>query len=124
MQQILKHQQQQEALMQQALLQQQQLYHPGYHLKDEAKEDGANVDFDSQRMGKCVMLKTSTCQVYRFDYNYTLARYCQNLQSLIFDLAKEHMHELRNDQNATFKKYFCRNSMLDGSGGFVAKKWI
>ncbi|OAY67623.1 26S protease regulatory subunit 6A, partial [Ananas comosus] len=30
--------------------------------EDEAEEDGANVDLDSQRKGKCVVLKTSTCQ--------------------------------------------------------------
>lgn len=31
--------------------------------EDEAEEDGANVDLDSQRKGKCVVLKTSTRQV-------------------------------------------------------------
>uniref|UniRef100_A0A7S0RSC5 AAA+ ATPase domain-containing protein n=1 Tax=Pyramimonas obovata TaxID=1411642 RepID=A0A7S0RSC5_9CHLO len=30
--------------------------------EDEAEEDGANVDLDSQRQGKCVVLKTSTRQ--------------------------------------------------------------
>ncbi|XP_024364862.1 26S proteasome regulatory subunit 6A homolog [Physcomitrium patens] len=30
--------------------------------EDEAEEDGANVDLDSQRRGKCVVLKTSTRQ--------------------------------------------------------------
>jgi len=30
--------------------------------EDEAEEDGANVDLDSQRAGKCVVLKTSTRQ--------------------------------------------------------------
>eukprot|EP00959_Pyramimonas_sp_CCMP1952_P273489 5716572-Pyramimonas_sp.AAC.1 len=30
--------------------------------QDEEKEDGANVDLDSQRQGKCVVLKTSTRQ--------------------------------------------------------------
>ncbi|KAG0571191.1 hypothetical protein KC19_6G218400 [Ceratodon purpureus] len=33
------------------------------NLEDEAEEDGANVDLDSQRKGKCVVLKTSTRQV-------------------------------------------------------------
>lgn len=33
--------------------------------EDEAEEDGANVDLDSQRKGKCVVLKTSTRQVSR-----------------------------------------------------------
>jgi 26S proteasome regulatory subunit T5 len=31
--------------------------------EDEAEEDGDNVDLDSQRKGKCVVLKTSTRQV-------------------------------------------------------------
>ncbi|KAK4774480.1 hypothetical protein SAY86_009415 [Trapa natans] len=30
-------------------------------------------------------------QVYGFDYDYTLAHYSANLQSLIYDLAKEYM---------------------------------
>ncbi|KAH9602081.1 hypothetical protein KSS87_008502 [Heliosperma pusillum] len=30
--------------------------------EDEAEEDGANIDLDSQRQGKCVVLKTSTRQ--------------------------------------------------------------
>lgn len=34
--------------------------------EDEAEEDGANVDLDSQRKGKCVVLKTSTRQVSHF----------------------------------------------------------
>ncbi|KAG5549126.1 hypothetical protein RHGRI_014481 [Rhododendron griersonianum] len=32
--------------------------------EDEAKEDGANIDLYSQRKGKCVVLKTSTRQLY------------------------------------------------------------
>jgi len=35
--------------------------------EDEAEEDGANVDLDSQRKGKCVVLKTSTRQVSALD---------------------------------------------------------
>ena len=31
--------------------------------EDDAEEDGANIDLDSQRKGKCVVLKTSTRQV-------------------------------------------------------------
>ncbi|KAG6516141.1 hypothetical protein ZIOFF_026590 [Zingiber officinale] len=34
--------------------------------EEEAEEDGANIDLDSQRKGKCVVLKTSTRQV-RYD---------------------------------------------------------
>lgn len=37
--------------------------------EDEAEEDGANIDLDSQRKGKCVVLKTSTRQV-----NYHVVR--------------------------------------------------
>ncbi|GJN29520.1 hypothetical protein PR202_gb17746 [Eleusine coracana subsp. coracana] len=32
--------------------------------EDEAEEDGANIDLDSQRKGKCVVLKTSTRQIF------------------------------------------------------------
>ena len=34
--------------------------------EDEAEEDGANIDLDSQRKGKCVVLKTSTRQVNKY----------------------------------------------------------
>ncbi|KAE8725235.1 hypothetical protein F3Y22_tig00009009pilonHSYRG00288 [Hibiscus syriacus] len=30
--------------------------------EDDAEEDGASIDLDSQRKGKCVVLKTSTRQ--------------------------------------------------------------
>ena len=36
-------------------------------------------------------LRLDNIQVYGFDYDYTLAHYSANLQSLIYDLAKEHM---------------------------------
>ncbi|PON48436.1 Purine 5'-nucleotidase [Parasponia andersonii] len=36
-------------------------------------------------------LRLDNIQVYGFDYDYTLAHYSKNLQSLIYDLAKEHM---------------------------------
>lgn len=36
-------------------------------------------------------LRLDDIQVYGFDYDYTLAHYSANLQSLIYDLAKEHM---------------------------------
>ncbi|KAG6599210.1 26S proteasome regulatory subunit 6A-like A, partial [Cucurbita argyrosperma subsp. sororia] len=32
--------------------------------EDDAEEDGANIDLDSQRKGKCVVLKTSTRQMF------------------------------------------------------------
>lgn len=31
--------------------------------EEEEEEDGANIDLDSRRKGKCVVLKTSTRQV-------------------------------------------------------------
>ncbi|KAG6408653.1 hypothetical protein SASPL_131671 [Salvia splendens] len=34
--------------------------------EEEAEEDGANIDLDSQRKGKCVVLKTSTRQLLSF----------------------------------------------------------
>lgn len=41
--------------------------------EDEAEEDGANIDLDSQRKGKCVVLKTSTRQVsYSLIFMYDL----------------------------------------------------
>ncbi|CAM8917864.1 unnamed protein product [Rhodiola kirilowii] len=36
-------------------------------------------------------LRLDNIQVYGFDYDYTLAHYSSNLQSLIYDLAKRHM---------------------------------
>lgn len=36
-------------------------------------------------------LSLDNIQVYGFDYDYTLAHYSANLQSLIYDLAKEHL---------------------------------
>ncbi|KAK3025816.1 hypothetical protein RJ639_040722, partial [Escallonia herrerae] len=41
-------------------------------------------------------LRLDNIQVYGFDYDYTLAHYSANLQSLIYNLAKEHLvNELR-----------------------------
>lgn len=36
-------------------------------------------------------LKLEDIQVYGFDYDYTLAHYSSNLQTLIYELAKEHL---------------------------------
>lgn len=36
-------------------------------------------------------MRLDNIQVYGFDYDYTLAHYSANLQSLIYDLAKQHM---------------------------------
>jgi hypothetical protein len=53
--------------------------------EDEAEEDGANVDLDSQRKGKCVVLKTSTRQVSSSSYKYLLFKknYCQVPKRLV-----------------------------------------
>lgn len=49
-------------------------------------------------------LRLDTLQVYGFDYDYTLAHYSSHLQTLIYDLAKEHMvNEVSADQ---FLLYF------------------
>lgn len=41
--------------------------HSGFQLLDvdpnDQEEDGANIDLDSQRKGKCAVIKTSTRQV-------------------------------------------------------------
>lgn len=36
-------------------------------------------------------VKLEDIKVYGFDYDYTLAHYSQNLQTLIYDLTKEHL---------------------------------
>ncbi|XP_043711648.1 5'-nucleotidase domain-containing protein DDB_G0275467 [Telopea speciosissima] len=51
-------------------------------------------------------LRLDKIQVYGFDYDYTLAHYSSNLQSLIYDLAKEHMvNELRYPESCLSFKY-------------------
>nr|XP_023895700.1 5'-nucleotidase domain-containing protein DDB_G0275467 isoform X1 [Quercus suber]POE57063.1 5'-nucleotidase domain-containing protein [Quercus suber] len=51
-------------------------------------------------------LRLDNIQVYGFDYDYTLAHYSANLQSLIYDLAKEHMvNELRYPEVCMKFKY-------------------
>lgn len=35
---------------------------------NDQEEDGANIDLDSQRKGKCAVIKTSTRQVSQIDY--------------------------------------------------------
>ncbi|XP_062165579.1 uncharacterized protein LOC133872079 isoform X2 [Alnus glutinosa] len=51
-------------------------------------------------------LRLDDIQVYGFDYDYTLAHYSANLQSLIYDLAKEHMvNELRYPEICMEFKY-------------------
>ena len=37
--------------------------------QDQAEEEGANIDLDSQRKGKCAVIKTSTRQVSRATYH-------------------------------------------------------
>ncbi|KAL0559163.1 hypothetical protein IC582_003753 [Cucumis melo] len=51
-------------------------------------------------------LSLDNIQVYGFDYDYTLAHYSANLQSLIYDLAKEHLvNELRYPESCMKFKY-------------------
>ncbi|KAL9224606.1 hypothetical protein vseg_000625 [Gypsophila vaccaria] len=51
-------------------------------------------------------LRLDNVQVYGFDYDYTLAHYSANLQTLIYDLAKEHLvNELRYPESCLKFKY-------------------
>ncbi|KAJ0091531.1 hypothetical protein Patl1_14438 [Pistacia atlantica] len=51
-------------------------------------------------------LRLDNIQVYGFDYDYTLAHYSSNLQTLIYDLAKEHMvNEFRYPEGCMNFKY-------------------
>ncbi|KAL6984957.1 hypothetical protein U1Q18_018338, partial [Sarracenia purpurea var. burkii] len=51
-------------------------------------------------------LKLENIHVYGFDYDYTLAHYSSNLQSLIYDLAKERLvNELRYPDSCLEFKY-------------------
>ncbi|CAN6482489.1 unnamed protein product [Victoria cruziana] len=51
-------------------------------------------------------LRLESIQVYGFDYDYTLAHYSGNLQSLIYDLAKEHLvNEHRYPESCMQFKY-------------------
>ncbi|KAG8367652.1 hypothetical protein BUALT_Bualt16G0095200 [Buddleja alternifolia] len=51
-------------------------------------------------------LRLDNVQVYGFDYDYTLAHYSANLQSLIYDLAKEYLvNELRYPDSCMEFKY-------------------
>ena len=40
--------------------------------QDQGEEDGANVDLDSQRKGKCAVIKTSTRQVSGLVMSYNV----------------------------------------------------
>ncbi|KAL6539654.1 hypothetical protein OROHE_011425 [Orobanche hederae] len=51
-------------------------------------------------------LRLDNIQVFGFDYDYTLAHYSANLQSLIYDLAKEYLvNELRYPDSCLEFKY-------------------
>lgn len=51
-------------------------------------------------------------QVYGFDYDYTLAHYSANLQSLIYDLAKEYMvSEVSICLSNYMESFFCDKSL-------------
>ncbi|CAI9782996.1 unnamed protein product [Fraxinus pennsylvanica] len=71
-------------------------------------------------------LRLDDIQVYGFDYDYTLAHYSSNLQSLIYDLAKEYLvNELRYpDSCLKFKydhKFPIRGLYYDKSKGCLMK---
>ncbi|KAL3532976.1 hypothetical protein ACH5RR_006497 [Cinchona calisaya] len=51
-------------------------------------------------------LRLDNIQVYGFDYDYTLAHYSANLQTLIYDLAKEHLvNEFKYPESCLDFKY-------------------
>ncbi|KAF3777501.1 5'-nucleotidase domain-containing protein [Nymphaea thermarum] len=63
-------------------------------------------------------LRLENIQVYGFDYDYTLAHYSGNLQSLIYDLAKEHLvNELSRE--AINEIYGTRHIGRDQARGLV-----
>ncbi|KAE8056102.1 hypothetical protein FH972_012898 [Carpinus fangiana] len=71
-------------------------------------------------------LRLDDIQVYGFDYDYTLAHYSANLQSLIYDLAKEHLvNELRYPEVCMEFKYDptfpIRGLYYDSSQGCLLK---
>lgn len=52
-------------------------------------------------------LRLDRLQVYGFDYDYTLAHYSSDLQTLIYDLAKEHMvNEVSTDRLLLYFHFF------------------
>ncbi len=55
--------------------------------EDAAEEEGANVDLDSQRKGKCAVIKTSTRQVRGADTFHLL--YCMQNRLLAFRWLEE-----------------------------------
>ncbi|XXG58504.1 hypothetical protein AAC387_Pa04g0805 [Persea americana] len=81
---------------------------------DEAKRSFLNIPAALKEMPKMnpegiyvnKNLRLDNIQVYGFDYDYTLAHYSANLQSLIYDLAKEHMvNELRYPESCLQFEY-------------------
>nr|XP_029118690.1 5'-nucleotidase domain-containing protein DDB_G0275467 isoform X2 [Elaeis guineensis] len=51
-------------------------------------------------------LRLDNIQVYGFDYDYTLAHYSENLQSLVYDLAKKHLvNELKYPESCLQFEY-------------------
>lgn len=54
---------------------------------NDQEEDGANIDLDSQRKGKCAVIKTSTRQVSQIDYINCSLVFC-GLPSCFFLLYK------------------------------------
>ncbi|VVB08836.1 unnamed protein product [Arabis nemorensis] len=71
-------------------------------------------------------LRLDNIQVYGFDYDYTLAHYSSDLQSLIYDLAKQHMiNEFRYPESCMKFKYDptfpIRGLYYDKQKGFLMK---
>ncbi|XP_051127518.1 uncharacterized protein LOC127248960 [Andrographis paniculata] len=84
------------------------------HLFDDAKEKFRKVPDALKEMPKMnpkgiyvnKNLRLDKVQVYGFDYDYTLAHYSACLQSLIYDLAKEHLvNELKYPESCIDFKY-------------------
>ncbi|KFK32696.1 hypothetical protein AALP_AA6G277000 [Arabis alpina] len=71
-------------------------------------------------------LRLDNIQVYGFDYDYTLAHYSSDLQTLIYDLAKQHMvNEFRYPESCMKFKYDptfpIRGLYYDKQKGFLMK---
>jgi len=56
---------------------------------EQAEEDGSNIDLDSQRKGKCAVVKTSTRQVASSDFRIFQVATTIIISFLIFTCAVE-----------------------------------
>lgn len=84
------------------------------HEFEEAKTSFLNIPMTLSKMPKMnpegiyvnKNLRLDNIQVYGFDYDYTLAHYSSNLQSLIYDLAKGHLvNELKYPESCLQFEY-------------------